>query len=532
MDPENRPRKHRFLQGAVVLSAGALLAKIIGAMFKIPLSRILGAEGTGHFNVAYNIYIVLLNISSTGLPLSVSRLVSEADTLNRPDRVGLIHRISLCMFLLLGGIGSGVMFFFAEDLAGWMRDPDAVHAIRVLAPAVLFVCVSSSFRGLFQGRQYMTPTAAAQVLEAVCKLVIGLGAVLLVQKLGWDLPRIAGAAISGVTIGAGLGCAYFLYQYHMHPVSSVSGTERGSLLGIGRKILRLAVPITIGATGLQIFNTIGSRIILGQLQDKLGYSLSDASFLFGIYTMAQTLYLLPSALIQPLTVSVIPAVTESLALHQEKNARIHEESALRITALIAFPAGAGLCVLSAPIQSLLYGYSSQTLSTAAPTLSILGIAAVGYCLILLTNAILQAHGKAIYTMYSTAVGGVLNLIVTYFLVGDPRVGILGAAAGTAAYCLSALGCNLWMMRRHLHFPPRFLAQLTKPFFASVAVAITAGTVYQALHNTVAAIASAALVYLVLAALMKMLTWEDCRTLPKGQWIAKILRLTPNEQQEK
>ena len=520
----HHPHRQGFLQGAVILTVGAMLAKIVGALFKIPLTRLIGTEGAGHFNAAYNIYIVLLNVSSTGLPLAVSRLISEADALAQKDEIYSIRRVSLRLFLLIGSICSIGMFFGAEHLAGWLRDPEAIYAIRVLAPAVLFVCISSSFRGFFQGQQYMTPTAVAQVIEALCKLLIGLAAVLVAQSMGWKIPQIAGAAITGVTLGAVLGSSYFYLQYLKTSRIESSQSKTIYMADTALRILRLAVPITIGATGLQIFNAIGSGIILGQLQDKLGYELSHASSLFGIYSMAQTLYLLPSALVQPLTVSIIPAVTESLTLDNRSDARKKEESALRITAILALPAGAGLSVLASPIQRLLYGYDEATISVAGPTLAILGVASVGYCLILVTNAILQAHGKAAYSVCSTVVGGVASLLVTATLVSNPQIHILGAALGTAVYCAVTLGCNILFICILIGDPPHFLAQVVKPAAASFIMAFLTGAIFSWLNSTAVAIGSAVIVYIVLVVMLKMLTLEDCLTLPKGQMIAKLLRI--------
>ena len=527
---QNRqPKKQGFLHGAAILTAGALLAKMIGALFKIPLTRIITIEGAGHFNVAYNIYIVLLNVSSTGLPLAVSRLVSQANTLGQRRQVRSIHHISLLLFLLVGGICSGFMFFGAQELANWMRDADAVYAIRVLAPAVLFVCVCSAFRGYFQGQQYMTPTAVAQVLEALSKLLIGLAAVTFAMSAGWGLPQAAGASILGVTIGSVLACVYFLWQSRKKPLV-LSPEEAASLiqpvLKTAGQILRLAIPITIGSTGLQIFNALGSKVILGRLQDSLGYDLAQASSMYGIYSMAQTLYLLPSALVQPLTVSIIPAVTEALSLGRHEDARLKEESAFRIAGLIALPAGVGLSVLSVPIQRLLYAYDAQTLALAGPTLSVLGIASVGYCLILVTNAILQAHGKAAFAVYSTIAGGISNLVITYILVGNPNIHIYGAGAGTVVYCAVTLLCNLLAIRKLVAAPPRFLAQMGKTALAAGIMGLAAGLFYRFIPNTLAAIAGAGCVYLAMVILLKVLTWYDCQLLPKGQWIAKLLRITP------
>lgn len=522
-----QPKKQGFLQGAFILTLGALLAKAIGALFKIPLTRIITTEGAGHFNVAYNIYIVLLNVSSSGLPIAVSRLVSQAHTLGQKRQVQSIHRVSQTLFLVLGGVCGGAMFFGADALAAWMRDPDAVYAIRTLAPAVLFVCVGGGFRGYFQGQQYMTPTAVAQVLEALSKLLLGLAAVWLVMSWGWDLPHAAGASILGVTVGTMLSCLFFLYTYRRNRIrltQAEAAVPIASAWETARKIIALAVPITIGATGLQIFNALGGKIILGQLQDSLGYSLAQASSLYGIYTMAQTLYLLPSSIVQPLTVSIIPAVTEALALEQRQEARRKEESAIRIAALIAMPAGVGLSVLSGPIQRLLYGYDAETLAYAGPTLAILGVAAALYCFILLTNSILQAHGRATVPFYATVAGGVTNLLAAYFLVGNPNISIYGAAVGTVAYCAVALSLNIGAIHALVPESPRFLRQVCKPLAAALVMGLVTWGVYHVIPNTILAVGVACVVYFALVFLLRPLTWYDCQLLPKGRLIARLLRV--------
>lgn len=531
MNHSHSPRKQGFLQGAAILTFGAILAKVIGALFKIPLTRIITTEGAGHFNVAYNIYIVLLNVSSTGLPVAVSRLISQANARNQRRQVQAIHRISVMLFLAIGLICSGVMFFGAQAIADWMRDPDAVYAIAVLAPAALFVSVCSAFRGYFQGQQYMTPTAVAQVLEALSKLLIGLAAVLLAMKAGWDYPQAAGASICGVTIGSVLGCTYFIAQYRKRRIRLTDEEAAQSIptgLHTAGQIIRLAVPITIGATGLQIFNALASRIILGRLQDVLGYGLAAASSLYGIYAMAQTLYLLPSAFVQPLTVSIIPAVTEALALNDPAEARRKAESALRIAGIIAIPAGVGLSVLSKPIQRLLYDYDPETLAIAGPTMAILGVAAALYCFVLVTNAILQANGKTAQPILATMAGGVANLTVCWLLVGMPQIHIYGAALGTVAYCFVTLIVNLISIRRTLSDAPRFLPQISRTIPAAALMGVTAFVLYSRIPNVILTVAAAGCVYAAGIVVLRVLTWYDCALLPKGELIAKLLRIKPDE----
>lgn len=528
----SKTKKQTYLQGAAILTVAALITKAIGALFKIPLTGMITTEGAGHFYVAYNIYIVLLNVSSTGLPVAVSHLISQANTLGRRGEVLAIHRVSLRLFLLLGLVCGGAMLVFSPQLASWMRDPEAKYAITMLAPAVLFVCVSSSYRGYFQGQQYMTPTAVAQVLEALCKLFLGLAAAYLALRMHLGYAAAAGASILGVTVGTMLSSIYLSIQYRRKRVrltleeASVPVSPTREIVG---RILRIAVPITIGATGLQIFNALGSRIILGRLQDALGFTATHASSQYGIYSMAQTLYLLPSALVQPLAVSIIPAVTAALALGNRAQGRRMSESAVRVAGLIALPFGVGLSVLAAPIQRLLYRYDSQTLVVAGPTLAILGAASILYCLILVTNAILQANGKASIPIFTTLAGGIANILVDYFLVGLPQFHILGGALGTLSYCIVALLFNLLALKCLVPEPPRVLAQLRKTALASVPMGVVAWAVYHFAGSVLLAVAASGPLYLVLVYLFKIITYYDCRLLPKGEWIARFLRVAPTEE---
>lgn len=379
-----KTKKQGFLQGAAILTFGTLLVKLIGALYKIPMNRIIGTEGFGHFNVAYSIYNVLLMISSTGLPIAVSRMISEANTLGRRQQVQKIYQVSLRLFLAVGVVCSGAMLVFAPQLAGLMRDADAVYAIAALAPAVLFVCIICSFRGYFQGQQYMTPTAVSQVIEALCKLVLGLGAVFLILHLGFGVAEAAGGAILGVTLGTVFAAIYLFFQYRKKQVvlteadRSIPADSTGATV---KQLLKLAVPITIGSAGLQIFNALDTMIIQGRLQDAIGLTAKEATSMFGTYSAAQTFYMLPSALVQPLAISVIPTVTAALTLSNYRKARSTEESAVRMTALVGLPCGAGLAVLASPIQKWLYGYNAKTLSVAGPILALLGVAVIFNCMV-------------------------------------------------------------------------------------------------------------------------------------------------------
>lgn len=538
-EKNQKAKKQNFLQGAAILTLGTILVKLIGALYKIPMNRIIGTEGFGHFNVAYSIYNVLLMIASTGLPVAVSRMISESNTLGHRRQVQKIYSVSLKMFMLIGVICSAGMLIFAPQLANMMRDPDAVYAIAALAPAVLFVCIICSFRGYFQGQQYMTPTAISQIIEALGKLIIGLGAVIIIMKLGFGYAEAAGGAILGVTIGTVVAAVYLFTVFRkkklvltaeddLSPVKSTSETAK--------QLLTLAVPITIGSAGLQIFNAIDTMIILARLQDAIGLTSKEASSLFGTYSAAQTFYMLPSALIQPLAISIIPSVTAALTLKNWKEAQRTEESAVRMTALIGLPCGAGLAVLASPIQEMLYGYDADTLSYAGPILALLGIAVIFNCMVTVTNAILQAHGKVNIPIFTTLAGGIVNVTTDYVLIGMDSIHIYGAAIATIAYCAVIMFLNILAMHKYLDVTPRILRQFVKPLVATAVMSVGAYLSYEGLFtalgsvtlSTMGSVVVAVALYAILVYGMKIITWYDCQLLPKGEKIAKILRITPEK----
>lgn len=530
-------KKQNFLQGAAILTFGTLLVKLIGALYKIPMNRIIGTEGFGHFNVAYSIYNVLLMISSTGLPIAVSRMISEANTLGNRRQVQHIFRVSLRLFLVIGVVCTGAMLIFAPQLANLMRDPDAVWAIAALAPSVLFVCVLCAFRGYFQGQQYMTPTAVSQVIEAVGKLVIGLGAVVIILNMGLGVAEAAGGAILGVTIGIVVAAIYLFFVYKKRHIRLTEADRMMPVESMGettRQLLKLAVPITIGSAGLQIFNAIDTMIIQGRLQDAIGLTAKEATAMFGTYSAAQTFYMLPSALIAPLAISIIPSVTEALTLNDFRKARSAEESAIRMTALIGLPCGAGLAVLAGPIQEFAYGYDMETLSVAGPILALLGIAVIFNCMVTVTTSILQAHGKVNVPIYTTLAGGIVNVVTDYVLIGVGSIHIYGAAIATIAYCAVIMFLNIFAMHRSMDLPPRILKQFVKPVVATAVMAVAAYLVYEGAYNflasnllaTFCSVAVAVVVYVVLVYLLKIVTWEDCQLLPKSEMIAKILKVKP------
>ncbi len=571
-----REKQNTFFGGAAVLAAGILVVKLIGMFYKIPLVNIIGEAGNADFGNAYNIYAVLLTISTAGLPVAVSKMVSEANALGQRSQVHKVFRVSLCAFLVLGGISFAIMFFGADQLAGLMHDSLAAPGIRALAPAVICVGCLAALRGYTQGHSNMAPTSISQIIEALCKLILGLGLAWMVMKRTFtvdDVARLrpeldtagmtqtqlaeaisatqtsqaAAGAILGVTVGTIIALAYmtvyFLHLRSREPESLSSHTDStGKIL---TTLLSIAIPITLSSSMVGIVTVVDSSLVQGQLQHALHLTENASRALYGNYAAALNIYNLPSSLMAAVTSSVIPAVSGALARRDREGAARITGSALRISALLAMPMGVGLFVLGTPIIRLLY--PSFNIDTAGTLLSTLGIATPLVCLMLVCNSILQAHGFINMPVIIMLLGGIVKIINNYNLVA--RIGIAGAPVGNILCFGLCLVLDLILISRVIPRRPRYLPIFLKPLLASTSMGGAVWAVYalatrvlgsptvNAAGETVkmlsrggnalalvAAILVGIAVYAAMALLLGCVSRDDLLLMPKGEKIAALLRL--------
>ena len=552
------PKKNSFFGGAAILTASVIVVKLIGALYKVPLANILTDAAFADFNTAYDIYALLIIISTGGLPVALSKMVSEANALGRGNQVKKVFSLALAAFCLLGTASFCVMAFLPQQLADLMQDSHAAYSILALAPAVFFICPMSAMRGYFQGHAQMTPTAVSQVIEALCKLVIGLALASAFKKSFEDEAMAAAGAILGVSVGCLLGAAYMYFCYRRHaraqPKSSDRPEDSKTIL---TTLAALAIPITLSSSVIALTNILDNAILMGRLQDALKLSLDDARTLKGVYNKALTLYNLPASFMVPLTASVIPHVSAALKVKRRRQAAQISETALRTTALLAIPAGVGLFVLGEPIIRLLYPGTDVALG--GWMLSVLGIASIAVCFMLVSNSILQAHRMVALPMATTVIGCALKLAVGYVLIGNPDIGIRGGAVSTVVcFWLIAL-LDLFIIKRTL--PPSLsLGRVfVKPVGAAAAMGASAWAINGLLTklfqrfelflardqgqkvlldeagnailsrtgtalSVFTAIGVAVVVYFGLVLATRAISREDLSLIPKGDKIARILRV--------
>ena len=540
-------KQNSFFGGAAILAAGILIVKLIGMFYKIPLINIIGEAGAADFNNAYNIYAVLLTVSTAGLPVAVSKLVSEANALDRRNQVRRTFRLALVLFLALGLVSFLVMFFRADALAGMMNDSKAAAGIRALAPAVVCVGCLAALRGYSQGHSNMAPTSVSQIIEALCKLVVGLGLAFWLVKQGKDPDVAAAGAITGVTVGTVVALAYMVLDFLLsRGREDIRGTDRPDSAGsILANILKIAVPITLSSSMVGIVTVIDSSLVQGQLQSALDLTEQASRTLYGNYSGALNIYNLPTSLMAAITASVIPAVSAALARRDRRGAARITGSALRITALLSFPMGVGLFVLGTPIIRLLF--PKLNVAVAGPLLSTLGIATPFVCMVLVCNSVLQAHGFINLPVIVMVLGGIVKIVNNYNLVG--AIGIAGAPVGNILCFGLALVLDLVVITRVIPNRPRLLPIFVKPAIASAVMGGAAWAVYGLLSRILSseqvdqagqtvravsrmgnaagiflAIAVAGVVYLVLVIALRAISRDDLALMPKGDKLARLLRL--------
>ncbi|MGN0968222.1 MAG: polysaccharide biosynthesis C-terminal domain-containing protein [Oscillospiraceae bacterium] len=542
MTLSNAEKKSTFFGGAAILAVSAILVKLIGAIYRIPLGNILPDEVMADYNSAYNIYNVFLTISTAGLPVALSKTISEARALGRHNQVRKVFRVAFFAFLTMGLFSFFCMTVLARPMAELViSNPKAVYCVLALAPSVLCVCVMSAFRGYFQGHFNMVPTGVSQVIESLFKLVVGLIlAIYFVTIIGKaDFGSVG--AIIGVSTGSVVALAYILVVFaRSRRTQMVAGTDTPDGTGkILSSLLKLAIPITLGSAASSLVTLIDNKLVMSQLRSvyeavdglTAEAALDAARGLYGIYSKTMSIYNLPFSMMVPLTACIIPAVSACLSKRDRLGAQRISESALRIGLLVALPMGMGLFALGGPIMGLLF--PEIDVSIAGPLLSVLGLASIFVALQLLCNSILQANGMVNLPILAVVIGGVVKLIVNYTLVGNPDIRINGAPVGTLC-CFAVIALlEIFIIHRTVPAAPRFSRAFGKPFVAAAVMAAAAWGSHGLLVNflglssrlaTVGAILVAVVVYVVLVLALRVISKDDLALMPKGEKIAKILRI--------
>lgn len=537
-------KKQNFIQGAFILMLASLLVKVIGAFFQIPLLNMIGGKDSpafGMFSAAYRVYTAMLMISTVGVPAALAKMVAEATACGREHEVRRTVRVAGSIFIPLGAVCSVVLFLGAGTFASWIKSADSRLAVMAIAPSVLMVAVLAVFRGYYQGRSNMVPTAVSQVIESLGKLFIGLGLAYYAVQHNFSDQAVAAMTVLGVTIGEVAAAVYMLIQGAItHRSSSAVHALDDSVRPAGqlaKTLLSLSIPITISSAVMSLTDLIDVALISTRLQSPaVGMTAREAMSTYGIYTgQAINFFNLPQTLITALAVSVLPTIASASAAGNHAKVSKTLGTTLRMTVIITLPAGAGFIMLAGPILRMLY---SQGTELGGVLMGLLGFAVPAAALVAVTNSTLQAFGRIDLPLVSMFAGAVVKMLGDYFLIGNPALNIMGAPISTAlCYWLIAV-INLFHIRRLTGSLPPIGKTVCRPLAATIGMGAAIFIVQRVLNGalnaapgtmpdkliTLACIGVAVVVYAVLLLALGAVERDDVLLLPKGEKIADILHL--------
>ncbi len=507
----------KFLRGAMILTLAGLAVKVIGSVNRILLSRLLGGEGIGLYQMAYPVYLLLVAVSSAGIAIAVSIMISEKLAQQDYGNVQRIFKVSIGLMALVGAAFTTALFAVAGWLveAGWVSDVRAYYALLALTPAVFFSAVLACFRGYFQGLQLMTAPAVSQILEQLVRVVtmLLLAYLLLPQGLAYAAAGAAFGAVPGGIMGTlVLLCFYFYYRRHQ-PLRNGYKNPPLSVKAIGKRLLCLALPVACANVVVPLTSSVDMFLVPRRLIAS-GYSISKATELFGYLAgMAQPLLLLATIPTVSMAASLVPAIAEAHTLGRTDEIRQKALLALKLCTLITLPAAVGMMVLAEPISLLLYGTggAARALFHSGPALWLLGLQQI-------STGILQGMGKIHVPMVHMLLGLGAKIIAVWFLT-NATWNIAGAAWATNINFALAAALNLTVLYRcQLRFQ---WYQLLKIGLGSVGMGLVAYYVRVCLVQlelgaswaTLGAIFLAAIVYVCLVPLLGIVDKKEMSQLP-------------------
>ncbi|MDI3481201.1 MAG: stage sporulation protein [Tepidanaerobacteraceae bacterium] len=523
-------KKNSFLKGALILTVAGFVVKLLGAVYRIPLALMIKDEGMGLYQMAYPIYATLLSISTSGLPTAISKMVAEDVAIGRYKNAYRTFRVSVAVLASVGLVLTLALITTAEVLSvKVLGNPKAVYPILSIAPAIFFVSIMSSFRGFFQGLQDMTPSAVSQVAEQLGRVV----AVFVLAT--WLLPRGVEYAAAGAAFGpvvgalAGLGILLVIYAKKKNEILINMYKDPAKTLEnpfhIIYRLFAFAIPITLGGLIIPAMNLADAAIVNRRLQ-YAGFTVKKATELYGQLTgMAAPLINLPAIVTIALSASLVPAISEAVALRDMRLAALRAETGVRISIIFGLPAAAGMFVLSTPISVLLYKNPD-----AGIPLAVLSWGVIFLSLNQTTTGILQGVGKTLIPVRNLMMGAFAKVAINYALTGIPSVNIKGAALGTVVGYMIASLLNFGAVIRYTGLVIDINHLILKPAVATTLMGIGVYFTYDKLVNmgfgrnmvTLAAVASGAVIYVVFLVLIGGVRRGDLEMLPGGRRVIAVL----------
>lgn len=531
--------KGGFVMQAGILALAGIIVRIIGLLYKSPLNAIIGDLGAGYYSTAYNVYTIILLISSYSIPSAIAKVISQKLALHQYKNAQKLFYGALMYVVVVGGTASVLTYIFAPVLA----KGQAAVVLKVFVPTIFFSGILGVLRGYFQARKNMVPTSISQILEQIANAVVSLLAAYLfmafLAKKDETSQAVFGAMGSalGTGIGVVIGLLFMLWMYLKNRkmfLTDISGdvTENtDSYKTVFKTIFCVVTPFLLSTFIYNCSTVINMTIYQNIMMEVKGLTETVTITLYGIFAYkAVTVANIPIAMSSAMSSAMIPNVASSFVKGELDKTRNQVDKALNVTMLIAIPSAVGLFVLAKPVMKLLFN-QPQSLDTASYLLMAIAVTIVFYCISTVTNAVLQGIGKVNTPVIHAAVALVLQVVVLVVLLMFTNLNLYALAIAMIVYSLAMCILNQIAVRRHLAYRLNMKKAFILPFFASVVMGVIAffvyyGTLYLVKSNVISlavAVIVAVVIYFIAVIKLKVITEEELTNLPKGNLIKKVAK---------
>lgn len=551
-----RGKAANFVVQGSILAAAGILVRIIGMLYRMPLNDIIGKQGNGYYTSAYNVYNILLILSSYSMPVAVSKMISSRLARGEYANCRRILRVGLIYATVAGGAAAAILWFGADLFAELIKTPMSRYALKTLAPTIWIMAYLGVLRGYFQGMGTMVPTAFSQIIEQIVNAVVSVAAAGLLFQTGLSLNAARGAedysyalGAAGGTIGTGAGALTALLFF----VLLTATTGERALLSIKRKpgsgrprresygrlmyLLTITVVPIVISSGVYNCSNVVDNYLFGQGMDRLGYGADEIAIFWGALGQYQLLFNIPVAVSNALSSSLIPSLTRAVSRGDRKQARARIASSIRFSMLIAIPAAVGITVLADPVCNLLFVSEDNSLLIR---LSMAGsLAVVFYSLSTVTNAVLQGLNRMDLPIRHSAIALIVHVAVLELLLLGLKLGIYSVVIANIVFAFVMCLLNGFSIRRAARYRQEIKKTFLLPALCSVFMGAAAYGVYRGLLAAlpwaarsgrvgmavlvVPSVAAAMAVYGLLLVRLGAVNEEELREMPMGTRLTRIFK---------
>ena len=534
---------------AGILAMASMIVRVIGLLYRAPLTAIIGDEGNGYYGTAYNIYTIILMVSSYSMPSAISKLMAQKLAVGEYRNANRVFRCALTYGVLVGLVGSGLLFFGARFLV-----PDvAVCVLQVFAPTVFLFGILGSMRGYFQARGSMVQTSVSQILEQLANAVVSIAAAWLLMQtaVGADPTRRAQLGAMGSALGTGAGVLiallFMVFCFRRSKegrkaeiLSDATGKEEKYRIFLRDTIL-VITPFMLSGVIMNLTTSLNQTIYMRMLIDLKGAGETATTTLYGIFSnKAVVISNIPISIATAVSSAIIPGISAAYARRDETGARRQVGNAIRITSIVAIPSAVGLAVLARPITMLMFP-QMESLELASSLLSLLAVTVIFYSISTITNAALQSIGRMNLPLISAGIALVVQTVVLVLLLRFTDLDVRALVLVSILYSVMIFAVNQYYLRRFLGIRQDVRRDYLQPLVCAALMGAAAKAVYylvsmaaepvenlpkgfyfRNLAATAAALLAAVLVYGYTMVRSGTIRRKDLLSMPKGQLLVRLM----------